>query len=102
MRGRFDSWTGDALAWDDLHGEFDIHGSFQGIASEFAIALCGVTIADIEKRARNADWQIDGRPFDDFIEGHIPTPRPGVTGSGSGGRGGCCNADAAPPGFQRH
>ena len=70
----FDTDRGEAFAGDEVDGELDVYGGFEGVAVDLAFALESVGIADVEERAGVGDGQVDSRAFGDFVEVQVATP----------------------------
>ncbi len=68
---RFHPRPGNALVRNYVHSNFDIHRSLQRVAVQFAIALHGVSVAEVQQCAGNIHRQIDRRALDNFIEVHV-------------------------------
>src|SRR5947209_833636 len=78
---RFDARPGELASFDHVELENDFHGGLQPRAAEFAIALQGVAIAEIEVSAIVEDREIQRRALCDVAHVHVSAeitrPQPG-------------------------
>src|SRR5687768_1134269 len=68
-------------ALDQVHGKFDVHRRFQGIAGELAISLSGVAIADEEQRTWMVHGQVNRRSLDQLVVVHVAAETSGIGGA---------------------
>ena len=72
------------VSGDDVDAELNVHGSFECVAVQLAVALGGVRVAKVEQRAWIRDGEIDRRTVRDLVEVHVASVRAGVSGTGRG------------------
>src|SRR5215471_1801052 len=68
------------FAANQINGELDLHRSLQGVSSQLAIPLRGMTIADIEQRAGLIDRKVQCCVFADLVVVHVAAIVPQIAG----------------------
>ena len=90
----------DGLALEEAQREGDIEGDFDPGADDFAVALHGVAVADMEQPAFDENGEVNGYALDEFPVVHVA-----AVGVGRGGGNGLASrrrhAEAAHHRFQR-